>query len=383
MKILNRFAVRSFIFLVLILGGSYPLWGALVAAFQHNRVLNSIILSVLGVGIILILFQFQKLQKEKDWLDFFDRGEEKFPNAPKPVILAPMAILLSDYQGTSTHSQLAIRSVLSGVESRLDESRDVSRYLVGLLIFLGLLGTFWGLSQTIGAITGVITGIDVTGKEAKDTFQALKEGLKSPLAGMGTAFSSSMFGLASSLILGFLDLQYSKATTAFFHNLEEKLSIMFRSAGAETSLMASSGPAYTQSLLEQTVENMGQLQALMRRNEDNRASVVKAVQSLGEKLALLTEQTLVQQTLMKKIAQNQIDTQDILMKLSNNMTAQSTAPAMDEGIKQYLRNIDTTALKLLEELIEGRSRGVQDLKNEIKLVARTISALAQQEGVAA
>lgn len=385
MGYLNRYLFRMGLFLSLVLGAGVFLREALWSAFKNNIILNSFIVSVLFLGICLVLHHLFRLRKEQKWLDSCDQDEEKratlnSTNIKPPKILAPLGIIFSGQGGTQPPPTMAIRSVLNGVESRLDESRDVARYLIGLLIFLGLLGTFWGLSQTIGAITGVITGMDVGAKEAKDAFQILKQGLQSPLSGMGTAFSSSLFGLVGSLILGFLDLQYLKATGAFFHHVEDKVVLSKKYYGAESGGSAYGGPAYTQSLLEHAAENMGQLQVLMRRNEDNRASVVKALQTLGEKLSLLTEQTLAQQSLLRKVAQNHIDLQDSVTKLT--VTLATTQGGVDEGIRQYLRNLDTTTLKLLEETVEGRNRTIQDLRTDIRLVARTISALAN-ENVAA
>jgi len=253
--------------------------------------------------------------------------------------------------------------------------------MIGLLIFLGLLGTFWGLSQTIGAIAGVITGLEVDSTNVKDSFQTLKQGLQAPLTGMGTAFSTSMFGLAGSLVLGFLDLQVTKAAGSFYHNLEDHLTTLSKATGDIGSLTASnghSGPAYIHSLLEQTAECMGQLQNIMHRNEDNRSNVLQSLHVVGEKMSMLTEQMVSQQVLLKKMAQGQVD----LQKQLENFATLAATPAFngsDDGIKQYLRNLDATTLRLLEELIEGRARGIQELRGEIRLVAKTISALADQD----
>jgi hypothetical protein len=221
----------------------------------------------------------------------------------------------------------------------------------------------------------------VDSTNVKDSFQLLKQGLQAPLMGMGTAFSTSMFGLAGSLILGFLDLQVAKAADSFYHQLEDhltaqtKLSTDFGLVGAN---QAHSGPAYVHSLIEQLAERMAQLNNLMHRNEDNRSNTLQTLHGLGEKLSMVTEQMVSQQVLLKKMAQGQVD----LQKQLENFTTILASPAFDgndDGIKQYLRNLDATTLRLLEESIEGRDRGIQELKGEIRLVARTISALASQE----
>jgi len=347
--------------------------------FLHNFALNIVILSCVALGIFLSFFKLYRLQQEQNWLDSFEQGKERFPNSPKAKILAPLSILLSDPSFNGTLSPITARSVLSSVENRLDETRDLSRYLVGLLIFLGLLGTFWGLSETIGAITGVINGIDMGSGDVKNAFSHLKEGLQSPLSGMGMAFSSSMFGLASSLIIGFLDLQNTKASSEFFHNLEDRLAINTKISGSSEAAATGSGPAYSMGLLEQTIESMANLQTQMRRSEDNRLSVIKSMQTLNEKLALMADQITAHQTVIKKIAQNQVDLQENIIQMSKN----PASGAHDEAIKHLLRNLDATSTKMLEELVEGRNRSTQELRTEIRVIARTLSAIANGQEIAA
>ncbi len=374
MSYIHRYFIRMIVFLGMTGGVVSILRQPLSIAFRNNIPLNAVILITLSMGTGLVFYRLYRLRQEQLWLDGYERGEERFPGAPTPKILFPLSISLGESQRHTQLSTLTLRSILSSVEARLDETRDVSRYLVGLLIFLGLLGTFWGLSQTIGAIAGVITGLEVDATNVKDSFQVLKQGLQAPLTGMGTAFSTSMYGLAGSLILGFLDLQVTKAAGSFYHNLEDYLTSLSKPdiAGAGYS-----GPAYLHGLLEQTAECMSQLQSVMNRNEDNRTNVVQSLSIVSEKMATLTEQMVSQQALLKKMAQGHVD----LQKQLEHFAAIAETPAFqgaDEGIKQYLRNLDATTLRLLEELIEGRSRGIQELKGEIRLVARTISALAEQ-----
>jgi hypothetical protein len=319
------------------------------------------------------------LRQEQLWFEGYERGEERYPGIPTPRILLPLSLALGESHQKNQLSTIALRSILSSVEARLDETRDVSRYMIGLLIFLGLLGTFWGLSQTIGAIAGVITGLEVDAANVKDSFHGLKQGLQAPLMGMGTAFSTSMFGLAGSLVLGFLDLQVGKAAGSFYHNLEDHLIAVTKPTGdIAANAPAHSGPAYLHGLLEQTAECMAQLQNIMNRNEDNRSNVLQSLHVVGEKMSMLTEQMVSQQVLLKKMAQGHVDLQKQLENFTN-LTSTPAFQGKDDGIKQYLRNLDATTLRLLEELIEGRARGIQELRGEIRLVARTISALAEQE----
>lgn len=195
------------------------LYRQISSAFTTNPGLNGLILGVLAVGILLAFIQVGRLFREVRWVNSFRMGSE----ATEPVLLAPMKALLSrsSAMALSTNS---MRSILESIATRLDESRDISRYLIGLLVFLGLLGTFWGLLGTIGSIGQTIQSLDPGSGDANDVLNSLKSGLAAPLAGMGTAFSSSLFGLAGSLVLGFLDLQAGRAQTRFYTELENWLS---------------------------------------------------------------------------------------------------------------------------------------------------------------
>ncbi len=189
------------------------------SAFVTNPGLNGLILGVLAVGILLAFIQVVRLFREVRWVNSFRVGTEE----TEPVLLAPMKALLSRSSSTAL-STLSLRTILDSIATRLDESRDTSRYLVGLLVFLGLLGTFWGLLQTIGSIGDTIRALDPGSGDANDVLESLKSGLSAPLEGMGTAFSSSLFGLSGSLVLGFLDLQAGRAQTRFYTELENWLS---------------------------------------------------------------------------------------------------------------------------------------------------------------
>ncbi|MBX3578994.1 MAG: MotA/TolQ/ExbB proton channel family protein [Rhizobiaceae bacterium] len=195
------------------------LYRQISAAFVTNPGLNGLILGVLIVGILLAFMQVLRLFREVRWVNSFRAGSE----TTQPVLLAPMKALLSR-SSTVALSTSSMRSMLDSIATRLDESRDITRYLTGLLVFLGLLGTFWGLLATIGSIGDTIRALDPGSGDANDVLEALKSGLAAPLAGMGTAFSSSLFGLAGSLVVGFLDLQAGRAQTRFYTELENWLS---------------------------------------------------------------------------------------------------------------------------------------------------------------
>jgi len=193
------------------------------AAFITNPGLNGLILGVLVIGIILVFNHVLGLRPEVRWFNSFRAAGSADKVGRDPKLLAPMRSLIRG-RHVAGLSTAALRSILDSIATRLDESRDTSRYLIGLLVFLGLLGTFWGLLDTIGSIGRVIQALDPNSGSSSDVLQSLKTGLSAPLAGMGTAFSSSLLGLSGSLILGFLDLQAGRAQNRFYMELENWLS---------------------------------------------------------------------------------------------------------------------------------------------------------------
>jgi hypothetical protein len=220
-----------------------PIWGAFLA----NPGLNGVIVAVLVIGIVLSFRQVIRLYPEINWVNGFRLADPGLAVERPPVLLAPMAAILGDRAGRMAISPMIMRGILDSIATRLDEARDIARYMTGLLVFLGLLGTFWGLIETVGSVGGVIGKLNVGG-DAGSVFDSLKEGLAAPLSGMGISFSSSLFGLAGSLVLGFLDLQMSQAQNRFYTQLEDWLSTTVRDLGVEADPRAASAasPATTE-----------------------------------------------------------------------------------------------------------------------------------------
>ena len=222
------FQVRMLVFLALVAFGTVILNatsdGGLINTIARNPQLNIFILVVLLIGIIYAFRQVVRLYREIRWVNAFRIADPGLAVEHKPILLAPMATLLRDRRGRISLSTSSMRSIMDSIGSRLDEARDTGRYLVGLLIFLGLLGTFWGLLQTIQAISHTLTAVDTAGTDTTTGLSALLQALQEPLTGMGTAFSSSLLGLAGSLVLGFLELQANAAHSRFYNELEEWLS---------------------------------------------------------------------------------------------------------------------------------------------------------------
>lgn len=256
------FLLRMTVFLVLAALIATLLYKQIYNAFLANPLLNGLILGVLLIGIILSVRQVARLFPEVRWVNEFRVADPGLAVDRAPVLLAPMAMLLRDRVGRMTISQLTMRGILESIGTRLDESRDVGRYLAGLLVFLGLLGTFWGLLETVGSIGRVISSLDASGDSAR-IFDDLKSGLAAPLGGMGIAFSSSLFGLAGSLVLGFLDLQASQAQNRFYTDLEDWLSTTVEDLGVAQTDVSGAGAASAAPLaaaiqrLEKTIEASG------------------------------------------------------------------------------------------------------------------------------
>ena len=222
----GRYLIRMVVFLVIVAAGLYLIHRELERFFLANPFLNGLILGVLAIGVLYCLRQVLILWPEVNWIEHYKR--DRVASGRGPRLLAPMQRMLGERRVRLTATTM--RTLLDGIGVRLDEGREISRYMIALLVFLGLLGTFWGLIETVGSVGKVIEGLKVGG-DAGSVFEALKEGLAAPLGGMGISFSSSLFGLAGSLILGFLDLQSSQAQNRFYTDLEDWLASTVREYG--------------------------------------------------------------------------------------------------------------------------------------------------------
>jgi hypothetical protein len=373
----KRFVIRM-VFFVLAVGFVCAfLFLPLQKAFLANIGLNGLIVGVLILGIAYNFRQTFMLYPEVVWIENYRKSSGSIVSSRQPKLLSSMATMLGEHRDSMSLSALSMRSLLDGIASRLDESRDLSRYNIGLLIFLGLLGTFWGLLETVDSIKGVIDSLSVSGGDFSAVFSNLKSGLSAPLSGMGTAFSSSLFGLSGSLILGFLDLQANQSQNRFYNDLEEWLSSLTRlSSGALTIESDQSVPAYVQALLEQTAESLENLQRTLVRGAESSIQSNTNLSKLTESLSALGDQMRAEQTLLVKLAESQVDLRSTLERLA---TSQSSGN-MDEATQIHIRNIDVYMVRLLEELSTGRNDVVQQMRSEIKLLARTIAASKENNG---
>jgi hypothetical protein len=347
----------------------------LIDAFGYNPALNGMIIGATALGIVFVFRQVLVLNREIQWVDRFKRGQQS--HAAPPRMLAPMAAMIGDRKGRLALSASSTRALLDALGARLDEGREISRYLIGLLIMLGLLGTFWGLMQTVGSVADVVGRLSLQG-DPTTAFDDLKRGLSTPLSAMGTAFSSSLFGLAGSLVLGFLDIQAGQAQNRFYNELEEYLSGQTRlSSGGPGGDGETSVPAYIQALLEQTADSLENLQRIMARGEESRIAGGADIRQLIERLSVLGEQMRTEQSLLLKLAEGQNDLKPILAKLADGL-AGGGGVGGDDTAKAALRSLDRNLGRLIDDQAQGRQQLVQDIRAEIRLLARTIAALAEE-----
>lgn len=338
----SRVLTGMFIFLLALAVLVAALAPRLADIFMANPFFNGIILTVLLAGVAVNLRQVLVLAADTRWIASFRRSNPDAPPPGRPHLLAPMARLLAGRErGRSALSAPSMRTILDSVQIRLEESRDLSRYLIGLAIFLGLLGTFWGLLVTIRSVSEIIGALGI-GSDAAAMFGALKEQLKEPLAGMSTSFSTSLFGLASSLAIGFLDLQAGHAQNRFYNELEEWLSGMTRLSSGSALEGDASVPAYVQALLEQTADGLERMQRAIVENERERRGTNEQLAELGAQLARLNE------------------------TLGRDARERQAAVAAQDELKVVLRHLAQQS---------GAGAGLSDdLRSELRLLSRTVAA---------
>ncbi|GEQ98643.1 flagellar motor protein MotA [Iodidimonas gelatinilytica] len=376
----QRFLNRMIVFVLAVALLAVVLAEQLSTAFQANPLLNGIIGVVLLLGIVYSFRQVLMLKPETEWLKAYRRGNDSLPER-SPRLLGPLAAMIGDQAGDRPvrMTAMSMRSLLDSVDSRLDEGREISRYLTRLLIFLGLLGTFWGLLAVLAAIGNTIQSLSVETSDLSLMFDALKRGLEEPLSGMAIAFSSSLFGLAGSVILGFLDLQSGQAQNRFYNNLEDWLSTVAKVSrggpsmdmGDEDGASLAAG-SYLSALLEQTADSLDQLRRTMEQSETAREDANAGLMRLSEGLSALTDQMRSDQAVTKRLTDAQIHTQRTLERFVDSSDAQTIS--LDDVSMAHLRNMDLSLRKLLEDQNRASEKTGDLLRSEMKMLARTLAA---------
>src|SRR5471032_329630 len=353
------YLVRMLVFLVGVAALAFVLRDDLIHVFLHTPILDGVIVGVMLLGIVVVFRQVILLWPEVQWLRGF---QQRDATAPPPILgkanlLAPMAAMMGERQGQLRLAPTASRAMLDGIASRLDERRELARYMIGLLIFLGLLGTFWGLLQTIGAVADAISHLQVKVGDPMQMFAMLQGSIEGPLQGMATAFGASLFGLSGSLVLGFLELQASQAQGRFHVELEEWLAGATSIGSGSASLEQPQGaPAYIEALLERNAESVDGLVRALQRVETGRQATVASYGTLLERLAALSETVRTQQTLLARFTELAIE----LRGSVNRMTERATAS--DEQIPRAIEALQTK----IEQLAEDTTRSRKELADEVR-----------------
>jgi hypothetical protein len=306
--------VHMMVFTILVAIIAAVLFPNIKNAFMANAGLNGLIVATLLMGVGFAYRMVWRLFPEVNWLNGFKvgQGNEQSP----PLLLAPMSTLLGDASGRTVLSPQTMRSLLDSLASRLDESRDLLRYLIGLLIFLGLLGTFWGLLATVTSVGEAIRNLDVGSTQSAQVFEELKAGLQKPLAGMGLSFSSSLFGLAGSLILGFLDLKAAQAQNRFYHNLEDWLSTITDVQAGDGGGMMPTFLRIDLQNLQRSFEKFGtQLEHSRNGASTGGAADENATEQLADAVANLVQQMREEQKMVRQWIQAQQVQQSEIQRL--------------------------------------------------------------------
>jgi hypothetical protein len=433
------YLIRMLLFLVAVAGLTYVLHEDLIRVFLHTPILDGVIMGVLLLGIFFVFRQVILLWPEVNWMRRYQHRDvdAALLSTDSINLLAPLAAMLGERQDFRL-SPTATRAVLDGIATRLDERRELARYLIGLLIFLGLLGTFWGLLETIGAVADAISNLHVSAGDPLKMFSMLQGSIEGPLKGMSTAFGASLFGLSGSLVLGFLELQASQAQGRFHIELEEWLA---RATSLSDPAFAGGDrpgtvPAYIGALLERNAEGVDGLVRALKRIEDSRQATVAGYATLVERLAALAETVRTQQTLLARFTELAIELRGAVTRLTDRAAASEELPrvieelqvAVDrlvqrplpepdrqamaahqrnmeerlerqadevrgalarlaervpdadrEAIAAHRRNIETNLARLVEESARDRATLAEELRGELRLLARTV-ALARSPG---
>lgn len=362
---------------VLVGAGAWAIHGQVIDILGANPLLNGLIGFVFLLGVATCFWQVLILAQSVSWIEGFLRHDPQANQATAPRLLAPLAALLRGRSGRAmTISASSGRSILDSVAQRVDEARDITRYLINLLVFLGLLGTFWGLATTVPAVVQTIRGLaPQPGESGLDVFGKLMGGLESQLGGMGTAFSSSLLGLAGSLVVGLLELFAGHGQNRFYRELEEWLSSITRiglsegEGGADQSAIVQ--------VLDHVAGQMESLQMLYTQADVARSVMEERVNDLAQavdRLAGRLGDEAGGTALLTRIAEGQ---EAQTQALTTALEGREETAGVDAESRMRLRSIDVQLLRILEEISAGRQESVADLRTDIAALTAAIRQLSR------
>jgi len=374
--------VRQIVMMLVVIAafavGAYLAFPQVAPVFYANPWLNGTICVVFVVGVLACFLQVIQLISAVNWIEDFARDRPGFDIRRPPRLLAPLAALLRSRGARMQIGSTSARSILDSVATRLDEARDITRYITNLLIFLGLLGTFWGLATTIPAVVDTIRSLaPEEGESSTVVFSRLISGLEAQLGGMGTAFASSLLGLAGSLVVGLLELFAGHGQNRFYRELEEWLSSITRVgfSGGEGEMSAESSMFAT--LMDQMTEQFDALNATFIESDQSRAAVDAKLGQLAEAVDRLSRQV-TEEADTASALQRVADGQDNLAKAINAVVAQPAElrESIEAETRSRLRSIDVQLLRILEELTAGRQESTTELRRDLARLTRVIEIAA-------
>ncbi|MBM1220091.1 biopolymer transporter ExbB [Ponticoccus sp. SC2-23] len=352
--------------IALVGAGLYFGFDTIRGIFEANPYLNSVIASVFVLGVLSCFRQVIQLGRSVNWIEGFASQNPGHEMVKAPGLLAPLATLLRSRGARMQLSASSSRSILDSVAQRIDEDREITRYLGNVLIFLGLLGTFYGLATTVPALVDTIRGLNPQeGESGTAVFSRLQAGLEAQLGGMGTAFSSSLLGLAGSLVVGLLELFATHGQNRFYRELEEWLSTITRVGFSSGDEGVGSETAAFGGVIDNLAEQMEALQVMFTQTDIARSEVDG---KLGELATAITD-------LSRRMESS--DTSAALMRIAESQEKLinrlgDVGEGIDPESRMRLRSIDVQMLRILEELSAGRQEAVADLKSELSSLSRAL-----------
>lgn len=361
--------IRISVFLALVGVMVFYLFDVLKSAFLYNIHINSVILLSLLSGIFFVYHRVFLYEKEYTKILNFDnltRQEIEKLNLTKPLTLYIT-------KNNKLISQAKLQTIMSSVEKKMDDLSSFPKYISGILIFLGLLGTFWGLSHTIGNVANIIDNLGIEQSDAAQSFLKLKSSLKIPLEGMGIAFGCSLFGLSGSLVLGFLTINQRRAADNFLDKTEEWITKHTVSFDAVDNQQEYHGHVFSMGLLEKTIETMYLFQNQLQDLDGNRVSLYNMQKEISGKISKLAEALIMHQEIIKTLVKNQAELQSTTMSIAQKMT-----DTVWQEMVNKLSSIDNTMSILTQNSIENRDFIVENLGKDIKMVTKTLSSLIER-----
>lgn len=370
---LKSIYARMVIFITLVCAGL--VWGleSILGVFVQNIPLNSLIMLITAVGIVMLFRQFLQFLPEIRWLLGMQEPQDK--KLPSPKLLKLLDTFLSDQKMNLAPSQ--VQSVMDNLENRMSEQRERSKYFIGVTVFLGLLGTFWGLAQTLQSVSQVIMAMPTETSVGASFLNQLKQGLMSPLSGMGIAFSSSLFGLVGSLILGFLEFQVHQARSRFLNYLDQWLSTYTLKNIQNLESREPQSFSLIQSLLGQTAETLDSMQTGIRSLQDQSQGVTNALHHLSENLARLVDQRFTEHNILLKVAESLVAFQNTNLEFKQAITENKFG--VDESTAHHIRSLDNATYRLIDAITQGQASLARELRNEIRILSRTLASIAESE----